>query len=1725
MKMRLLPLLMAGLAQPAMAASDLPRIAWTDDPTSTATIGWRQVSGTNPEVRYGTAADGTGWAVHANDGSKTFVHPDDDAGVELTTWFANLTGLTADTAYYFQICDSEGCSDTSWFKTAPATPGDFTFIAGGDSRTNVEPRQEGNKLVAASRPLFVLFNGDFTDDGDHEQWVQWLQDWQLTRSEDGRMYPIVASHGNHENDVYDMLNYVFGLPQSGYYKLSVGGSMLDIFTLNSESEPGVGYGAYDDQNSDAWDAQTTSFKADATASTATWKLGNYHRPMRPHTSGKSEGTGRIEAWAETFRDQGFNLIVESDTHMAKYTFPVVLSSDEGSYQDFKRDDANGTMIIGEGSWGAPTRPTDDDKPWTMDSGSFWQFKLIHASPTNMKIHTVRFGSEHEDLAGDTYSADAVTPLTQAEQDADAFAVAGDLPLWKPLSGAVLDLPATGFVGADIDNLQLVGSGAMWKYLDDGSSPADWQTTGFDDAAWAQGNAQLGYGDGDETTEISYGDDADNKHITTYFRRAFTIAKPEDVIKLTLRILRDDGAVVYINGQEAARSNMPGGDITSTTPAASGIGGSAETTYYEYALMPELLVAGNNVIAVEVHQSGGTSSDMSFDLDLTAVVSNIADTAAVSATTIEAAPISISEIELSWNDDASFDEVGYQLERKVGDGDWAVLTWRIEADTTTYTDEKLNEGEAYSYRIRPYNAAGLSTHSNEVASATLSNPVPRIFSEDFELGSLGEMTAYDAASDAAWAISTTGNWAYMNGYGADTASDDWLITPALDLSYYSDTSLSFETSTRYDGPVLGVKYSTDYTLGENPNDSTWTDIPECSTTDAAVCWTKVSIDDWSFEATDVDISGIDFGGKPVHFAFHYTSTGTGGGDGAGWQVDNITVRGNYSASEIVGDSMAGGVPASWTNHNAASTANWDAVTKNEIPAAYINGYGADAASDDWLIFPGAELTADDRATLAFDYFQEYSGPALKVMVSTDYTDGADPATATWVDLNVELPAIHKEWASIGPISLAGYEGTVHVAFHYTSTGTGGGQGAGIGIANAKIAKNLDGVYLENEILEEKFNSLDNLGTFEAYSRSSNADWKVEERGGDLGAIISGYGADGPSDDWLISPELNILNWQNALITFEIYTKYGGPALEVYISNNYSGSDDPQAEGVTWTKLEIDQSAEVEDTWNPYTVDVSGYTGQAHVAFVYTSTGTGSGEGRRSGVNNFRFVSTYGQEGLKANFSLGQTLYTTVEPVSFQATVSGGVAPYTYLWAFGDGETSTDAESTHTYSEAGSYTVTLTVTDTEGTEQVSTRENLVEVLQSTQEEVPVMTGDVRIATFNAYLNRSSEGQILEDALAGDDPQIANVAEIIQRVRPDILLLNEFDYVADGSAVDALKQNYLEVSQNGADPIEYPYMFLAASNTGIASGVDLDNNGEVGGPGDAFGFGEFPGQYGMVILSRYPIQTENVRTFQNFLWKDMPDAMLPVDPETGESWYSAEALDVFRLSSKSHWDVPVEVDGEVIHVLASHPTPPVFDGEEDRNGTRNHDETRFWRDYVDASLSDYIYDDNGNTGGLGENQRFVIMGDLNASSVEGDATGDPISLLTESAYIDGTMVPMSTGGEENDAGNENAPMHTADWKMRADYVLPSIFGFEIEHTAVFWPGRADVLYRLVGPGVTSSDHRLVYVDATLTERSDNSGTPSTDSDDDDDGLFGSTGYGMIIFAMLAGFCRRVFAVKKRK
>ena len=132
------------------------------------------------------------------------------------------------------------------------------------------------------------------------------------------------------------------------------------------------------------------------------------------------------------------------------------------------------------------------------------------------------------------------------------------------------------------------------------------------------------------------------------------------------------------------------------------------------------------------------------------------------------------------------------------------------------------------------------------------------------------------------------------------------------------------------------------------------------------------------------------------------------------------------------------------------------------------------------------------------------------------------------------------------------------------------------------------------------------------------------------------------------------------------------------------------------------------------------------------------------------------------------------------------------------------------------------------------------------------DVRFSTFNASLNRAAAGQLITDLSTPANEQAGNVAEIIQRVRPDILLINEFDFDEDGAALRLFQDNYLSVSRNGSVPDLVPYRYTAPSNTGIPSGFDLDNDGTIGGPGDAYGFGFFPGQFGMAVYSRYPIDT---------------------------------------------------------------------------------------------------------------------------------------------------------------------------------------------------------------------------------------------------------------------------------
>jgi len=365
-------------------------------------------------------------------------------------------------------------------------------------------------------------------------------------------------------------------------------------------------------------------------------------------------------------------------------------------------------------------------------------------------------------------------------------------------------------------------------------------------------------------------------------------------------------------------------------------------------------------------------------------------------------------------------------------------------------------------------------------------------------------------------------------------------------------------------------------------------------------------------------------------------------------------------------------------------------------------------------------------------------------------------------------------------------------------------------------------------------------------------------------------------------------------------------------------------------------------------------------------------------------------------------------------------------------------------------------------------------------------LRIATFNASLNRSAAGQFKFDLSTPFNTQARAIAQIIQRVRPDVLLINEFDYDPQGISDVLFAKNYLAIAQGDTEPINYKEHYSAAVNTGVPSGLDLNNDGRVGGANDALGFGLFPGQYGLIVYSNLLIDHNTVRSFKNFKWSAMPGAVIPKD------YYSALALQELPLSSKSHWDLPLKLETsagtQILHFLVSHPTPPSFDGPEDRNGRRNHDEIRLWADYIDPKRAGYLIDDQGKQGGLASDDLFVIAGDMNADPFDGGSFKYAIRQLLDHPRVNregafGTFTPSSQGGTQFSAqqGGANA-MHqglpkfdTSDFNdrgvdapgnLRVDYVLPST-QITICDSGVYWPKNDEK---------NVSDHHLVWVDIAL-------------------------------------------------
>lgn len=365
----LFPLLLSTLTLDA--ATRRYRLSWRANPSTNMTIGFELYAATSARVVYDTqdhGRDAKAYRLRANP-ARSVNH----AGMQNV--FVRLSGLRPGTTYYFLVVDDKSVSQRMIFETPPGNPNEpLSIVAGGDSRNNRQAATTANRLVSKLRPHFVLFGGDMTNTDTPAEWQDWFDDWQLTISEDGRLTPIVPARGNHER-ANSSIYHLFDVPHPDvYYALTFGGGLLRTYTLNTLFPPG-GH-------------QLNWLTSDLSRAKATWKIAQYHHAMRPHTRSKPERDELITLWATQFTRYGMDLVVESDAHTVKQTWPIRPSREPGSSEGFIRDDKRGTVYVGEGCWGAPLRANDDDKPWTRSSGRFNQFKWIWLDATQMQVRTV-----------------------------------------------------------------------------------------------------------------------------------------------------------------------------------------------------------------------------------------------------------------------------------------------------------------------------------------------------------------------------------------------------------------------------------------------------------------------------------------------------------------------------------------------------------------------------------------------------------------------------------------------------------------------------------------------------------------------------------------------------------------------------------------------------------------------------------------------------------------------------------------------------------------------------------------------------------------------------------------------------------------------------------------------------------------------------------------------------------------------------------------------------------------------------------------------------------------------------------------------------------------------------------------------------------------------------------------------------------------------------------------
>jgi hypothetical protein len=689
----------------------------------------------------------------------------------------------------------------------------FAVIGDYSSDISLKPEQDVSNLVKSWNPQLVVTVGDNNypsggadtiDKNVGQFYHQYMSPYSGSYgagSADGinHFFPAL---GNHDYDstgsAAPYLNY-FHLPgNERYYDFQQGN--VGFFILDSDP--------HEPDGNTSGSIQGQWLQSELAKSTAQWKLVFFHHP--PYSSGPSDGDTWMrwpfQQWGATaviaghdhdyerLSENGFPYFVDGLGGESIFSFDII---DPGSQVRYEND--YGAMLIDATTSnvtfsftsrtgqlvdtyvvGTPTAPAAPSA-LTASALSGSQIKLNWAdNSTNETGFKIERSTDGVNFTQVTTTAAGATTYTDS-----GLASANTYFYRVRATNSSGNSPYSNVASATTQNtMTLVAAGSVWKYLDNGTNQGTaWRASTFGDTTWKSGPAQLGYGDGDEATVVSYGTNASKKYITTYFRRAFTVTNPASITALNLSLLRDDGAVVYLNGTEVFRSNMPTGTISYTTLASTSIGGADESAWNPATINPKLLVSGTNVLAVEIHQSDATSSDISFDLSLSGAG---VTTAPAAPANLSAVAVSATNIVLAWTDNAT-NETGFKIERSA-DGTSFGQIGATAANITSYSDSTVSGSATYYYRVRATNSVGDSAYSNIALSAPLTPPAGPT--------NLTATVISSTQVNLTWQDNSNNEGGFEVDRSADNLNWNQLIVTEDDVTTYSDTAVTGGTTYYY-----------------------------------------------------------------------------------------------------------------------------------------------------------------------------------------------------------------------------------------------------------------------------------------------------------------------------------------------------------------------------------------------------------------------------------------------------------------------------------------------------------------------------------------------------------------------------------------------------------------------------------------------------------------------------------------------------------------------------------------------------------------------------------------------------------------------------------------------------------------------------------------------------------------------------------------------------------------